>query len=45
MLLQFYFRPPEMGKTVFDPVPSEKATVQSEILDLGFHNSLLQHDM
>ena len=34
-----------MGKTVFDPVPSEKATVQSEILDLGFHNSLLQHDM
>ena len=25
--------------------PSEKATHQSEILDLGSHNSLLQHDM
>ena len=27
------------------PAPCEKATAQSEILDLGFHNSLVQHDM
>ena len=26
------------------PAPSENATDQSEILDLGSHNSLLQHD-
>ena len=27
------------------PAPSEKATAQSKMLDLGSHNSLPQHDM
>ena len=33
------------SENLWGPVPNEKATVQCEILDLGSHNSLVQHDM
>ena len=35
----------KFAQALWGLAPSEKATDQSEILDLGSHNRLVQHDM
>ena len=45
MLCWFLGLQAKFAPALWGPAPSEKATEQSEILDLGSQNSLVQHDM